>query len=141
MRSNDASSKDDEGALEKGDNNALNTALSIQLKCAELGFDWPDVSPVFDKVLEEIDEVKAEVFAPKQEQAKIEDEIGDLFFAAINLARHLHVDPVIALEKASSKFTQRFDLVEQYAKDSELKLEDMSLEELELLWQEAKRKL
>jgi ATP diphosphatase len=116
----------------------LHKALNIQLDCAKLGFDWPEVAPVFDKVLEEIEEVKAEVYADKQQQQKIEDEIGDLLFAVVNLSRHLDVNPEIALEKASEKFTKRFMLVEQFAAAQDVELTSLNLDALELLWQEAK---
>jgi ATP diphosphatase len=116
----------------------LHKALNIQLDCAKLGFDWPEVAPVFDKVLEEIEEVKAEVYADKQQQQKIEDEIGDLLFAVVNLSRHLDVNPEIALEKASEKFTKRFMLVEQLAATQDVELTSLNLVSLELLWQKAK---
>ncbi|WP_412972317.1 MazG nucleotide pyrophosphohydrolase domain-containing protein [Glaciecola sp. MF2-115] len=120
---------------------ALNSSLEIQLKCAELGFDWPEVTPVFDKVLEELDEIKAEVQAPVHTQEKIEDEIGDLLFAAVNLARHLKVHPEVALQKANEKFTQRFALVERFADSDNLELNKMSLDALEVLWSKAKSTL
>jgi ATP diphosphatase len=91
--------------------NALQKALNIQLESAKLGFDWSEVAPVFDKVLEEIEEVRVEVYADKRQQQKIEDEIGDLLFAVVNLSRHLDVNPEIALQRASEKFTKRFILV------------------------------
>jgi ATP diphosphatase len=116
----------------------LHKALNIQLDCAKLGFDWPEVAPVFDKVLEEIEEVKTEVYADKQQQQKIEDEIGDLLFAVVNLSRHLDVNPEIALEKASEKFTKRFMLVEQLAATQDVELTSLNLVSLELLWQKAK---
>lgn len=118
--------------------NVLQAAMAIQLKCAALGFDWPEVSPVFDKVLEEIDEVKAEVFVAKQQQAKIEDEIGDLLFSVVNLSRHLNVQPDIALQKATAKFSERFALVEQFAAQDNLELANMHIDALEVLWQKAK---
>jgi ATP diphosphatase len=116
----------------------LHKALNIQLECAKLGFDWLDVAPVFDKVLEEIEEVKAEVYADKQQQQKIQDEIGDLLFAVVNLSRHLAVNPEIALEKASQKFTKRFMLVEQFAAAQDVELTSLNIDALELLWQKAK---
>jgi ATP diphosphatase len=147
MTSNDSSSSYKPSSIENSSpatdtqEGVLNSALEIQLKCAELGFDWPDVTPVFDKVLEEIDEIKAEVQAPKQEQDKIEDEVGDLLFAVINLARHLKVHPETALQKANEKFTQRFALVERFANSDSLELDRMSLDALEVLWSRAKRAL
>ena len=118
---------------------ALKAAGDTQSKCAEVGFDWTDVWPVFDKVAEELEEVKAEVHASEPSQHNIEDELGDLLFAVVNLARHLQVDPEIALRKANEKFNKRFALVEQFAKPS--KLQEMDATALEELWQKAKRAL
>jgi ATP diphosphatase len=117
---------------------ALGKALNIQLECAKLGFDWPEVAPVFDKVLEEIEEVKVEVYADKQQQHKIEDEIGDLLFSVVNLSRQLNVNPELALEKASEKFTQRFMLVKQFAATQDVELINLDIDALELFWQKAK---
>ncbi|MFT4731437.1 MAG: ATP diphosphatase [Gammaproteobacteria bacterium] len=119
-------------------NSVLQKALNIQLESAKLGFDWPEVAPVFDKVLEEIEEVRVEVYADKQQQQKIEDEIGDLLFAVVNLSRHLDVNPEIALEKASEKFTRRFMLVEEFAIAQDVELTSLNIDALELLWQKAK---
>jgi ATP diphosphatase len=119
----------------------LQKALNTQLECAKLGFDWPDVAPVFDKVLEEIEEVKAEVYAQPRQQDKIEDEIGDLFFAVVNLSRHLGVNPDEALKKANEKFSKRFSLVQQFAANDGLELISLHTDALELLWDRAKRTL
>jgi ATP diphosphatase len=119
-------------------NSVLQKALNIQLECAKFGFDWPDVAPVFDKVLEEIEEVRVEVYADEKEQQKIEDEIGDLLFAVVNLSRHLKVNPEIALVKASEKFTKRFMLVEEFAAEQDVELTSLNIDALELLWQKAK---
>jgi ATP diphosphatase len=119
----------------------LQKALNTQLECAKLGFDWPDVAPVFDKVLEEIEEVKAEVYAQPRQQDKIEDEIGDLFFAVVNLSRHLGVNPDEALKKANEKFSKRFSLVQQFAANDGLELIRLHTDALELLWDRAKRTL
>ncbi|MGL4474101.1 MAG: nucleoside triphosphate pyrophosphohydrolase [Shewanella sp.] len=119
----------------------LKRALKIQQRVAQVGFDWPDLEPVVDKIHEEIAEVLAEVHAEKIEQAKVMDEVGDLLFAVVNLARHLKVDPEQALQGANAKFEQRFRLVEQQVQQSERKIEHHSLEELENYWQQAKRDL
>ena len=116
----------------------LHQALEIQLKCAEFGFDWPDVSPVFDKIIEEIEEVKAEVNMTEPQQHRIEDEIGDLLFAVVNLSRHLNVSPDHALASANEKFSKRFALVQKFAANERLELSSLSAEELEILWQKAK---
>jgi ATP diphosphatase len=119
----------------------LQKALNIQLECAKLGFDWPEVAPVFDKVLEEIEEVKAEVYVRRQQQDKIEDEIGDLFFAIVNLSRHLEVNPDVALKKANEKFSKRFSLVQKFAANEDLELTNLHMDALELLWDKAKKTL
>ena len=123
------------------DSSLLQKALETQVKCAEFGFDWPDVLPVFDKVVEEIDEVKAEVNATDPQQLKIEDEVGDLLFAVVNLSRHLHINPDIALAKATEKFCRRFALVQALAATESLELKNLSPEKLEILWQKAKLSL
>ena len=120
------------------DSSLLQKALEIQLRCAEFGFDWPDVAPVFDKVIEEIDEVKAEVGATEPQQHKIEDEVGDLLFAVVNLSRHLHINPDVALAKATEKFCQRFAVVQELAAKEDLELNALSADDLEVLWQKAK---
>jgi ATP diphosphatase len=119
----------------------LQKALNTQLECAKLGFDWPDVAPVFDKVLEEIEEVKAEVYSQQRQQDKIEDEIGDLFFAIVNLSRHLEVNPDVALKKANEKFSKRFSLVQKFAANEDLELTSLHIDALELLWDKAKKTL
>jgi ATP diphosphatase len=118
--------------------NALQKALNIQLESAKLGFDWSEVGPVFDKVLEEIEEVRVEVYADKRQQQKIEDEIGDLLFAVVNLSRHLDVNPEIALQRASEKFTKRFILVQRFAAAQDVELTSLNIEALELFWRKAK---
>ena len=118
--------------------NALQKALNIQLESAKLGFDWSEVGPVFDKVLEEIEEVRVEVYADKRQQQKIEDEIGDLLFAVVNLSRHLDVNPEIALQRASEKFIKRFILVQRFAAAQDVELTSLNIEALELFWRKAK---
>ncbi len=120
------------------DPSLLQRALDIQLKCAEFGFDWPDAAPVFDKIVEEIDEVKAELNTSEPQQHKIEDEVGDLFFAVVNLSRHLNVNPDVALARATDKFSKRFTLVQELAAAECVELYKLSAEELEILWQKAK---
>jgi ATP diphosphatase len=120
-------------------NTPLNQALAIQQKCAKQGFDWPDATPVFDKVIEELNEVKAELATEMVNQLAVEDEVGDLFFAAVNLARHLNVDPDTALTKATAKFNKRFSLLESFAAQEGVAVNQLSLDELELLWLKAKQ--
>lgn len=112
---------------------ALLRAQKIQKRAARVGFDWPDKAPVKDKLLEELDEVAA---ADSDEQ--VHEEIGDLLFSAVNLARHYKVDAERALADATDKFTRRFNLVEASLGKN---IQDMSIEELEAEWQKAKASL
>ena len=112
---------------------ALLCAQKIQKRASRVGFDWPDKAPVKEKLLEELDEVEA---ASSAEQ--VHEEIGDLLFSAVNLARHYKVDAERALADATAKFTKRFSLVEaSLDKD----MQEMSIEELEAEWQKAKTSL
>lgn len=112
---------------------ALTRALFLQNKAAGTGFDWPSIPPILEKLDEEIAEYKEA--ALQGDSSQIEDEIGDLFFTLVNLARHHEVDPEKALRRANRKFETRFRLIEK-----EVSLED-DLDALEAKWQEAKRKL
>ena len=109
---------------------ALLRAHKIQKRAANVGFDWPDIAPVKAKLLEELQEVET---AGSQEE--IHEEVGDLLFSAVNLARHYGVDPEQALADATRKFTTRFQNVEKKATEP---LEAMQLEEMEALWQSVK---
>lgn len=116
---------------------ALVQCEKIQDRAAEHGFDWPEVAPVFDKVLEELDEIK-EAYA-SGDQAHIEEEVGDLLLVAVNLARHLKVNPERALKLSTQKFSKRFQYIEQQVQASQRELVDCELMELDFLWDEAKR--
>lgn len=118
---------------------ALLHCEKIQDKAANYGFDWPEVEPVFDKVMEELDEVK-EAWE-ENDQPHIQEEIGDLLLVVVNLARHLNVKPEIALKQATKKFTTRFNHIEQQVAKSGRDLRDCELAELDLFWDEAKRVL
>ncbi|WP_166422233.1 nucleoside triphosphate pyrophosphohydrolase [Paraglaciecola sp. 20A4] len=113
-------------------------AQKLQQKCAKVGFDWPELGPVLDKLQEEIVEVLEEVNAPVPNQSAIEDEIGDVLFSVVNLARHVNVDAQTALRKASNKFEQRFRHVELIANQRGQAVNETSLTELEEFWQQAK---
>lgn len=115
---------------------ALLRAEKVQKKAARAGFDWPDAAPVFGKVREELAEIEAELAAGKP--AAVEDEIGDLLFSVVNLARKLRVDAEPALRRATDKFTARFRQVEALARERGLALEGMPLAELDALWDEVK---
>ncbi len=112
---------------------ALTRAEKIQKKAAKVGFDWPDAAPVYEKVREELREI--ETAAPEQQ----EEEIGDLLFSVVNLARKLRIDAETALHGATRKFSNRFRAIEALARDRGLKMEVMSLAELDALWDEVKR--
>jgi len=111
-------------------------ALRIQEKVKHVGFEWENKEQVWDKVEEEIGELKVEIEAYNQE--KMEQEFGDVLFSMINYARFLNIDPETALEKTNKKFKHRFELMESYAKEHGLDLAQMSLMEKEALWQKMK---
>lgn len=115
---------------------ALVKAYRIQDKVANVGFDWEKREDVWAKVKEEIAEFEAEV--ENMDEEKATEEMGDLFFALVNAARLYNVRPDNALEKTNAKFIRRFNYVEQKAKEKGLSLKDMTLNEMEALWQEAK---
>lgn len=111
-------------------------ASRIQEKAAKIGFDWPDIDPVWHKVEEEIAELKEAVAS--KDQAAIEDEMGDVFFSLVNYARFVNTDPDTALENTNRKFIRRFQYMEKTAKERSLQLGSMSLEQMDELWNEAK---
>ena len=113
---------------------ALMRAEKLQKRAAKRGFDWPDTDGPVEKLREEIEEVSQAVRA--QNQDEIVAEVGDLLFSVVNLARKLGVEPEAALRQANSKFTRRFNAVEERA-ESDLKA--LSLDEMEALWQAVKR--
>lgn len=115
---------------------ALIECEKIQDRAANHGFDWPDVPPVFDKVLEELDEVKEAWQSGNQ--AHIQEEIGDLLLVTVNLARHLNVNAEVALKESTKKFSRRFQYIEQQVEASGLNLKDCGLVELDALWDQAK---
>ena len=110
-------------------------AEKLQKKAAKVGFDWPDAQGALDKVNEELDEVRR----ASQGDGDPEEEIGDLLFAAVNVARHLKVDPERAMEKTCNKFVSRFADMERQAVQESKTLGELSLDELEALWQNAKK--
>lgn len=116
---------------------ALMHAQKLQKACAKVGFDWPEVTPVLEKVREEVDEIAQEVGIENNHTA-IEEEIGDALFAMVNLSRHLNVDADTALRKASHKFASRFKGVEQLAHTKGNDLSSLTLDEMEALWQQVK---
>ncbi|MBK8816920.1 MAG: nucleoside triphosphate pyrophosphohydrolase [Methylococcaceae bacterium] len=115
---------------------ALLECEKIQNRAANFGFDWTSVEPVFDKVQEELDEVKEAWLSG--DQVHIEEEIGDLLLVAVNLARHLKVNPELALKKSTQKFSKRFHYIEQQVAASGRDLRNCELAELDTYWDEAK---
>ncbi len=115
---------------------ALMSSYKIQEKAAEVGFDWDDVDGAMDKIYEETEEVR-EVYKGS-ERGRIEEEIGDLLFAVVNVARFLKIQPEFALKKASDKFISRFEYIEAAAGSKNQKLQNMSLGQMNMLWNEAK---
>jgi MazG family protein len=114
---------------------ALLRADKIQKRAARIGFDWPDTRPVFDKLKEEIAELETELRKPAERRA-LEDEMGDILFAAVNLARKLDIDAEAALRHATAKFDRRFRRVETLAAE---RAAGNDLDALEALWQQVKR--
>lgn len=111
-------------------------ASRIQEKAAKIGFDWPAIDPVWDKVTEELSELKEAVHSGNH--AAIEEEIGDVMFSLVNYARFVNVDADTALENTNRKFIRRFQFMEKVALERSLHMASMSLSELDELWNEAK---
>ncbi len=117
---------------------ALLSAQRIQEKVARVGFDWNNVSDIFLKVEEELNELKKEISSSEKNTERIEEELGDIFFALVNVARKLDINAELALIKANRKFRKRFEYVEQQC--AHKKLEKPSLEQLDRFWNESKTK-
>ena len=114
---------------------ALSQAQEYQDRAARVGFDWPEIEGVLDKIKEEIEEIKT-----AETDFELASEIGDLFFAIVNLARWKKVDAESALRSTNMKFKKRFAYVEQGAKKQERNLSELSLEEMDALWNQAKQR-
>jgi MazG family protein len=131
---------------------ALMEAQKISSKAAHVGFDWPDINGIFEKLTEETRELREQLEQlppdslrhdsktkiPAELHTRIEDEIGDLFFVMVNLARRLSVDPESALRRTNRKFRSRFGWVEERLREGGSSLEQAGLDEMETLWQRAK---
>lgn len=117
---------------------AITRAVKLQRRAARVGFDWSSLPPIFEKIVEELDEVQQEIMQ-QADHNLIEDEIGDLFFAVSNLARHLEVDPETAVRRSSAKFERRFRSIEAMAREQQQSLEKMTLDEMETLYQQVKQ--
>ena len=112
-------------------------AMRLQEKSKTVGFEWEDKAQVWDKVKEEMLELEEAVASGNQDA--VEDEMGDVFFSLVNFARFLQVDAENALERTNKKFMNRFNGMEAAAKEQNKQLHDMSLEELDLLWNQMKQ--
>ena len=115
---------------------ALTKAYRIQDKVSGVGFDWDNREQVWDKVQEELGELKAEVDA--DDHIRMEEEFGDVLFSLINYARFLKIHPEDALEKTNRKFMKRFQLLENMVKEDSRQLTDMTLAEMDVYWERAK---
>ncbi len=117
---------------------SLLRAQRLQARAAKVGFDWKRVEDVMEKLDEEIKEFRDAL--KSKEQKEIEDELGDVFFVLVNVSRFVGVNPEDALRKTISKFISRFRYIEMKARDTGKRLSDMTLEEMDALWDEAKKK-
>lgn len=115
---------------------ALMRSYKVQQKAAKIGFDWEEVSGAIDKVKEEINEIK-EVYKTGN-VGKIQEEVGDLLFAVVNVSRFLEVHPELALSEAIEKFINRFEYIEKNSAKFNKKMEEMTMDEMDVLWNEAK---
>lgn len=119
---------------------ALTRAIKLQNKAARVGFDWPSLAPVFDKLKEELGELEEAVAAPgaQKDRAKVEEELGDLLFVVANVARHLKLDPEAALRSANGKFARRFHAIERKLAEQGRSPAQSNLAEMDALWDKAK---
>jgi MazG family protein len=117
---------------------ALLEALQLTRKAARIGFDWPNIDGIFAKLTEETQELQTALLHSEKDASRIEGELGDLLFVAVNLARFLHIDPELALKKTSVKFTRRFHRMEQFAREKGATLVQIPRDQLESFWDRAK---
>ncbi len=118
---------------------AFERAYKLQKRAEKVGFDWKNFKGIKEKLLEELEEIEREL--ETGDRKKLEEEVGDLLFMAVNLTRFLGFHPEKALRKANEKFERRFRFMEEKAKEEGRDISKMNLEELENLWQEAKEKI
>ena len=121
---------------------ALLEANKLTSKASRVGFDWSDIEEIFEKLHEEVNELKEALQNEKQEPVdpRVEQEVGDLLFVAVNIARFLKIDPETALRKTNKKFIQRFQHIEQCLQEAGKDFSQSDIQELEQLWQQAKAK-
>ncbi|MBL4824560.1 MAG: nucleoside triphosphate pyrophosphohydrolase [SAR324 cluster bacterium] len=118
---------------------ALMRAEKLGKRAAKAGFDWPEIEPVFEKMDEEILELRSELEKNEISEEAVEEELGDILLSVVSLARHLRVDPELALRRANDKFESRFRFIEKQLFEAAKKPEETELAEYEALWQEAKQ--
>ena len=123
---------------------ALMEAHQLSTKAARVGFDWKNVADIFEKLREEIDELRTaiEMHANSTDETshvRVREEIGDLLFVVTNIARHMQVEPEAALKLTNRKFRRRFSYMESKLRERNVKFDQTTLDELEELWQEAKQ--
>lgn len=119
---------------------SLTRSEKLTKRAARVRFDWTDAKDIFNKIEEEIGELKTEINANSPHE-RLEDELGDLLFCIANLARHLKIDPELALRKANNKFCNRFKLMEESFKAMNQELRDQTLDRMEQEWQSVKERL
>ncbi|MDH3581539.1 MAG: nucleoside triphosphate pyrophosphohydrolase [Hyphomicrobiales bacterium] len=117
---------------------ALTRAIKLQNKAARVGFDWPNIMPVLDKIREELDELEAEISDADKNRQRLAEEYGDLLFVLANLARHLRIDPEAAIRATNAKFARRFARIEALLEASGRRPDECDLAELDRLWDQAK---
>lgn len=131
----------DSNKQNKSQMSQLQRALELQLRVAQTGFDWPTWHGALEKVYEEADEVKAELEASIQDTNKIDEELGDLLFAIVNVVRHQKANPDLLLKAATDKFETRYCHVEDYVQTLGLTMGQATDEQMEAGWQYAKQQV
>ena len=145
IKKQERSEKQGKAGLEQGLLSGINQAMpalaraqKLQSRAATVGFDWNETQTVLDKIKEELEEVEEEINSETQNVEKIEDEIGDLLFTCVNLARHFHIDSESAVRKTNRKFERRFAYIEHSLMEQGTDMQDATLEIMDKLWDEAK---
>jgi MazG family protein len=162
-QTNDGTLPNNDGSILAGISSKMPSMLEaskLSSRAAQIGFDWPNVEGLFDKLREEADELKEQLkefpapgprpqsrgvagsgrqVVPEKLQARLEEEVGDLFFVVVNIARYLAVDPESALRKTNRKFKRRFQSIEERLRETGRAPDQAGMDELERLWQQAKR--
>ncbi|MFP6582360.1 MAG: MazG nucleotide pyrophosphohydrolase domain-containing protein [Candidatus Hydrogenedentota bacterium] len=115
---------------------ALNNAWDVQTAASQLGFDWPDITGAFTKVEEEVSEIREAMM--ENDDTHVQEELGDLLFAVVNLSRFVNLRPEIALNRATQKFQRRFDAVKQIIQEENRTLAECTLAEMDAVWERVK---